>query len=713
MEQYEFVKAWVDVADTEKEIRAKQEEVRDIDAKRAELETTLKGLQTDVARLKKETAQMVESEQAKRSKIAAYEEKIKRWKVDLTETVRLRAQNEKKVLTAEAAVKEMAARLPAFTGTKEAADTAIPELEDDLAAAAAARDEAEVKAGENLDALLTSMFVTDNRSLIYPNQPHVSLPDPIVRLKHSWRENYGYVQMLNNPMYMTDRLLELIQNLRSEADDARLSTAPQGVELNNAQLCRIVMNSAATRGTLSDAVYKARLAHLLFERLEPVKMRLIEEAGSEKTNKHDLHALGRAAEEMAETYQQGRGNYSSSQEASARRTKNEIMALYNTGKIFDNWVKRYNVGVLAVLPIYELIRLSGTTAIKTVQKGYLKWIQVLILGSDPEAEAAFCERELLPKFLAQVIEFLDEFVNFDSIQWRLKDGYQHGQFRTKFRALRERLGLPGFGAVFSPTPASSTSNLAEWEMAASISGWDSDIKAAFITDSAGKIIIITDPSRLFSEIWGLGPLAAEDGVSNLVYLPMTKTTLEVVVHLLLSPDTIKKMSTQGVRLEFVGMDRRVKIQDTKGADEGIRQLICVVKLEAVWVVLALTKGPSQPQSDGSPGMQIERFTHVWAFHPLGHVGGLQVKQALALLGLGTGGNNLTEDDVTHVGAPIPASSNAQHLWDTQTICHILALLNCQHHWTRALDYQQSVDLRHLMLRTTSRALIQSHIDNSV
>lgn len=705
MEEHKIIKAWKELTDIEKAKQACEEKIHAMRARQIAAEQNVQTYHGKITELKREAEESISVEHVKRQRLEKEMERVTRLQEDLAETVKARSKKETEVAVAEKAMQNLSSALPVLAAGMRAAEATIPQLEENMVAARAAKNEAVAEATEDLDGLLQTLFVSDNRSLIYPNMPREDLPDPISRLNHTWRENYGYLQMMNNPLYMTDRLFEFVENLRSEAL-ARLSTgagAPPGVELNNAQLCRIVMHATAT--TLSDSAFKARLAHLLFVRLEPVKIRLLEESRKpENATLTELHALGRAAEEMVDAYQKDKGGYST--ESSTKKVKDEIMAVYNTGKIFDKWVQRYKVGVLAVIPIYELMKLSGTTAIKIIQKGYLRWIQGMILGSDPNAEAAFCERQRLPRFLTKLVDFLSEFVDFDSAQWCLRDGYQHGHFRTKFRALRKDMHLPSMGVVFGL--ATSANSLADWEMAASISGWDAtSISAASITDSAGKIVTISQPSELLSQIWGLRFSTDNEGVQRLVQGSMSTATLEVVIRLLLSEDAIQKMSTQGIRLEFVGKDRVVKIQDTRGGDESVRQLLCLVELEAVWVVLLLVKTPA-----GSTHM-LERFNHAFAFHPNNATGAAQVREALGQLTLGNGDNNLmTEDNVTHVDAPAPHTKNPQRLWDIQAFCHVMALLSCGHHWLRPVDVQLSTDLRHLMLRTASRALIQSHIDNS-
>lgn len=434
----------------------------------------------------------------------------------------------------------------------------------------------------NINTLVKEVFTTDTRSLIY-SFDRKALPDPVSRQQHTWRQNYGCLQMMSNPLYMTDRLFQLVMNMESEAD----LRWPVGLEMRqgdeaaikNARICGLVMN--LTPDNVSDAVHKASLAHFLFEHLQSMEM----------------------------------------------PDNQEILATRNVGSRLDPWVKRYKVGILAVIPIYELMVLSGTTTISIVQEDYLQWIQAMILGPDPESEAEFREREPLPLFLAKLVDFLDEFIEYNTFKWRLKDGYRCSQFRSKFRALREGLGLPATRIFFElPT---SAHDLLSWEKATSISGWNDEITDAIsVVDAAGETITINNPAVMLAEIYGHRTSADDDnGITNLVPAPMSKTTLEAATRLLISPVAVEKMANKGIGLEFVGVDQSIKIQDTKGAKQGTRQVICLVQLKTVWVVLVLGKDEAPP-SEGRHVRLDRQFDRVLVVHPQGDVGNKQVSEAL-------------------------------------------------------------------------------------
>lgn len=125
----------------------------------------------------------------------------------------------------------------------------------------------------NIDTLVKELHTTDTRSLIY-SFDRKAFPDPIARQQHTWRQNYGYLLMMSNPLYMTDRLFQLVMTVESEVD----SRWPVGSEMRqgdeaasrNVQMCDLVMNLRTDN--VSDAVHKASLAHLLFECLQPMEM---------------------------------------------------------------------------------------------------------------------------------------------------------------------------------------------------------------------------------------------------------------------------------------------------------------------------------------------------------------------------------------------------------------------------------------------------------
>lgn len=489
------------------------------------------------------------------------------------------------------------------------------------------------------------------------------------------REAFGMVQRLNNPVYLVNRLENVMEAKFSDAMGVAPVQPLDRDKITGHDLCFML---EADGNQFSGAPAQVFLAVLLKQRLDEKTTQLLVDATTSGAPITLNAATGQAAKEFIHMWK-AKAQASTKVGTSDEKLRKKIMASANTGSIFKGVVDYYGYMILIILPLAEFFTYDRRQKTDSLSKGKTRALAELVDNN---------RHEYLAKFLKVLVSLLKRWVVFSGVNSHLIAGKvnEREQFLKELQEIREQYNLP----TSSHAPFSWSVKMKpvdHWELTASTSGWDlartAELKVVLNGDQQHPTKV--NPQRILCDIFGQEYSFVKDNFTVSHATDLSKATMTFLLRLL-------RPETQSGFVQFFVVDCR----DGKKFTYDVKNLfadqtVCALLLDDGWVVTWLLR----------PKAAIVSWTVVVLAYAdqSGGAGTPIADKALQCLELKGHGDLET----VKISVPQPQEDSS----GIHALCHMLAIRNRYHHWITQLTDDHVMDIRHALLRATTMAFTRA------
>lgn len=694
MAPHKLIQAWMDLnnAKYEKEhhnetLSAALNELKETSDRKVNKTAQIKDLKRKADQQKKQT-------EAKRAKVTDLNNQLLRAKTDVHESLHLeqandaskdRAETEHKLLSQAEADKQESVRAIERKGLN---------YEGNIKAKANKIDAETSEVKEALSIWSDTFFQKKSGALLYPTPKGLFLADngdghkddesevgslselANPKADDTFKEASGMIQRINNPMYLIDRVVDI---MAGKFTDAQLGQAlPPGTPvpfdgstISGGKLC-FMMDEKLDR--LADAPTHILLAVVLSRRLDETAEEMVNTAAG--TPITELAARGKVALEFVKEY---KAELATPRKVDDTKLKKKILATASTGRLFKDIVDYHGRGILIVLPLAEFFNFTRKQRADNIPKGKLQALIEIVNNQD---------NALMLKTFKLLVTLLQGWIDYSTLNFSLVANKLNDkeQFMAEIKELRERLNLPLTPCV----PFSREIDIKpvdRWELLASISGWNDarDTPLVVFPDDSICSMRVPNPCAILGEILGQRYAYHRNNFTVEYATDIPVDTMRFLVRLLFMYPLKESQHQSSVSV----LDCRGKCLFDANAiamEAGGAQVYFVMRLRKGWVLVWLLKG-----EDGEISEAVV-FAHGCETCPP-----KELRKAVSDLDL--------DETIKPVYVNVPQpQENASGI---HALCHVMALRSCGHHWVNELSDNNVMGIRHALLRATTMAFISA------